>query len=101
MSGTGKWTDPEFGSDQSSLTWHKYGYSQAYDFTNMNEFWIRPTEMGEGYPSEPSMWGEFGKPIPNGINQGGLGDCWFLAAASAVAEQPERVHRFIHDQKYN
>ena len=32
------------------------------------------------------MFGSVGKPIPQGIAQGGLGDCWFLASLAAVAD---------------
>jgi len=39
----------------------------------------------------PSFWGPKGYPVPNGIKQGSLGDCWFLAAASAMAESKERI----------
>jgi hypothetical protein len=31
----------------------------------------------------------------------GLGDCWFLAAVAAIAEQPERIYRFVDNKSYN
>jgi hypothetical protein len=37
-----------------------------------------------------SLWGSKGV-SPAGVRQGGLGDCWFMAAASAVAEYPNRI----------
>ena len=36
------------------------------------------------------------------VLQGGLGDCWFLAAIASVAEQkPEVIQRIFKTQKYN
>ena len=33
------------------------------------------------------------------IDQGKLGDCWFLAAATALAEVPERIERIFLNNK--
>lgn len=41
------------------------------------------------------------KPIPNGVAQGELGDCWFLAGASAVAEVPHRITDIIENDSYS
>jgi len=38
--------------------------------------------------------------LPHGIRQGALGDCWFLAAASALAEHPERLKKVIKNTEY-
>lgn len=102
LNGTKLWEDPEFGGDSSSLRWDAYGFSIQGSYSPPKLLlWKRPSEMGQGYSTTPSLWGDFGKPIPNGIKQMSLGDCWFLAAASAVAEQAERVYRFAHDREYN
>ena len=61
--------------------------------------WKRPSEMG--YSGSPSLWGSLGKPVPNGISQMSLGDCWFLASASALAEQPERIKRVVWNDSYD
>lgn len=57
--------------------------------------------MGQGYSTDPSFWGNKGQPIPNGISQGQLGDCWFLAAVSSLAEEPDRITRVVWNQDYN
>jgi hypothetical protein len=63
------------------------GYGNDGDIKNPGGYtWKRPSEMGGGYDSSPSLFGDHKKPIPNGINQQGLGDCWFLSATAAVAE---------------
>lgn len=49
----------------------------------------------------PKLWGDKNKPAPSGIRQGGVGDCWFLAAASSVAEQPERIKRVMWNDNYD
>lgn len=62
--------------------------------------WKRPSEMTV-YSGSPSLWGSKGKPVPNGVAQMSLGDCWFLSAASAIAEQPERIKRVIWNDSYD
>ena len=48
-----------------------------------------------------SLFGKLGKPSPMGIAQGSLGDCWFLAGASAIAEDADRIYRIMNDRQYN
>lgn len=57
--------------------------------------------MGHGYSTSPSLFGQYGKPIPNGINQMGLGDCWFLASASSIAEEADRITKIIENKEYS
>jgi hypothetical protein len=47
---------------------------------------VRPTE----YEASPSLYGSKGI-NPGAVKQGSLGDCWYLAAISAVGEFPQRV----------
>lgn len=50
--------------------------------------WERPKEL---LGRTPDLWGSYGI-LPNGIKQSAtLGDCWFLSAASAMAEFPARI----------
>ena len=59
-----KWEDPEFKTDQSSLRYEKNNYFPE------DLAWIRPPDMGhydDRYTREPKLWGNLGKPIPNGV----------------------------------
>jgi hypothetical protein len=39
---------------------------------------------------------------PDDIHQGGIGDCYFLAALATLAKQdPDAIKRMIHDEKYD
>lgn len=38
---------------------------------------------------------------PNDINQGALGNCWFLAAIASVAENPALIRRLFATKEYN
>jgi len=60
--------------------------------------WARPSELLK--KGSPSLWGKNGI-HPNGINQGSLGDCWFLAACSALAEHPERIRALFDNTGYS
>ena len=73
-----------------------YGYNTIGGGTPPTSLaWKRPGEMD----SNPKLFGNIGHPIPNGIKQGSLGDCWFLAAVSSLAENRERVYRFMHNRE--
>lgn len=65
----GLFVDPEFGADDTSLNWAKWGFRTIGRGTPPNGLkWKRPAEMGQGYPDKPSLWGELKKPVPNGIS---------------------------------
>ena len=83
MKGSALFNDPEFTPDASSLNWASAGYSTIGSGTPPNTLlWKRISELDD----DPKLFGSSGKPIPMGIRQGMLGDCWFLAAASSIAE---------------
>ena len=55
--------------------------------------------LNEVYTNENNhLWGANGI-IPNDVKQGGLGNCWVLSGASALAEKPGRVEKiFLNEQ---
>ena len=81
------YVDPEFHADVNSLC----GYS--FDFTRrnqMNDFqWLRAEEY---FGEAPSIYGTMSS---GDIIQGQLGDCYYLAAISSIAEHPERLQRLF------
>jgi calpain-15 len=58
--------------------------------------WKRPKEFMKGTPKlfEDGI-------DPNDINQGSLGDWWFLASLASIAENPALVKRLFITQEYN
>lgn len=82
--------DPVFPPADASLnrSWEKQLTSRA---------WERPTDF---LPA--SQWDTICLADgidPNDIDQGALGDCWFLAAVAAVAEFPDRIHDIFRSDK--
>lgn len=85
--------DPSFPPDDSSI----------YDVVNESSYplservvWKRPHEFMHGRPAlfENEI-------IPNDINQGALGNCWFLASIASLAENPALVKRLFLTDRYN
>ena len=109
--------DSDFPADESSLFWRNYLYDNEMPQKFLNEVtgWARPQEIldsinnphwgdqykgGEGATATPNLWGTKGV-LPAGTNQGGLGDCWFLASASSLAEHPERIMNIFTNTEYD
>jgi len=47
----------------------------------------------------PSLWGShYIKPA--GVQQGELGDCWFMAVGAGLAEWPDRVRKLFVNSEY-
>lgn len=61
--------------------------------------WARPSELIKDGET-PSLWGSKGV-LPAGTNQGILGDCWMLASASSLAENPERIMNIFSNTEYD
>ena len=79
------WTDPEFSPDRKSL-YNPQIDTDVEDTSKFNNLtWKRASEI-----FNPLYIFEDGVE-PNDINQGSLGNCYFLAALSSLAEFPERV----------
>jgi hypothetical protein len=75
------------------------GPSDADLVASMNnsiDSWARATDIAEG---DYSLWGSQGI-LPDGVNQGSLGDCWFLAAAAAIAEHGARIRKVFANRDY-
>jgi hypothetical protein len=97
---SGKMFDDEtFPAKSSSLYWENFmSDTEMYNtYKSSVDAWKRPSEL-DG--SSPSLWGTRGV-LPNGVNQGNLGDCWFLAAAAAIAENPERIKKIFTNKDYS
>ena len=98
--GTGvMFKDKTFGAGALSLYWT--GYLEDYEMYNVYKnvkAWKRPTELDK--TGKPSLWGSQGV-VPDGVVQGELGDCWFLASAAALAEYPERIKRIFKNTQYS
>ena len=78
------WTDTDFPPERSSL--YDPNIDRDIDTRTFNSFkWKRASEIFNPiYIFEDGI-------EPNDINQGQLGDCYFLAALSSLAEFPDRV----------
>ena len=84
--------DPSFPPDDTSIydkeTEPKYPLQEK-------PVWKRPTEFME----DPKLFND--NIDPNDINQGALGNCWFLASIASVAENPALIRRLFITQEYN
>ena len=83
--------DPEFPPCDASL----------YDVTEKNPYsfdivWRRPHEIWAGKTIKV-----FDSIDPNDVSQGHLGDCWWCAAISGVAENPKLIERLFITKEYN
>lgn len=95
-----KFKDGYFPPSWSTLYWKnnvKAGQEdQIQSFNTKFKYFARPSQIEK----EPSLWGTDGIK-PDGVVQGELGDCWFLAAAASVAEEKGRIEKIFADEKYN
>jgi hypothetical protein len=81
------YVDPEFHPNKKSLV----GYSKEYNrIRDMDALIFKRSSdyFGPGVQVYDTM-------APGDIIQGGLGDCYFLAAVSSIAEHPERLKRLF------
>lgn len=112
--GGNEWTDPGFPADSSSLYWHSTTNEMPGRYDKEVTGWITAREWVKDAKSAspedqdpnsnpkglPYLWGREGV-RPYGTKQGRLGDCWFLAACSSLAEYPERIKRIFTNAKYD
>jgi len=56
--------------------------------------------ISEKFDASYSLWGTDGM-SPQSIQQGGIGNCGFMAAAAALAEYPDRLERIVENETIN
>lgn len=82
-----KFTDPKFPPSDRSLN---------FAINNRKIVWKRITEI---VPNAKIVEDEID---PSDVQQGNVGDCYFLACISSIAEVPERIKRiFCHEMEIN
>lgn len=92
--GNGKWTDTLFLANNDSIV--GFGESGGIPRDVSTRFiWQRPEEFLKGRTISVYETIE-----PTDIIQGGLGDCYFLAAAASIAEYSPRIERIFLSKKY-
>ena len=96
---TTPWTDTDFTADTNAVYWKDLDTLNAGQKKELGVAmtWKRATAMG----SDKTL---FGKGIsPDDAVQGEVGNCWFIASASAVAEVPGRLEKIFlnKDNKLN
>jgi calpain-15 len=95
--GDGLWTDDVFPPKNSSICpaqdWKEETYG-AYE-------WVRATKVPVLTDDEGDLQVFVDDPTPDDINQGALGDCYFLSALSVLAEHPRRIKRIFKTDRVN
>lgn len=60
---------------------------------------VRDRSLSRHYLARGERWTVFNGPRPEDVSQGGLGNCWFMAALAAVVERPHLVKKlFVTDE---
>jgi calpain-15 len=87
---TEKFTDPDFPPEDSSLSKTKCERVEGLAWKRIPDIWPEATEFHL-----------FGDIKPNEIDQGKLGDCYFISGVSVLAEKPHLIKRLFHTSDYN
>lgn len=82
-----KYVDPEFHADLNSLCGYSFDFNRRNDMNQLK--WGRSDEYFTG---DSVVYNQLSS---GDIMQGALGDCYFLAAVSSIAEKPERLERLF------
>ena len=95
VSRLGPYSDPDFEPTIQSLI----GFQIPHNMTFLQSLkWYRPNV----YFSNIDKISVYNRIAPDDIHQGSLGDCYFLAACSAIAQKHERLERlFLRGGKQN
>ena len=92
--GEGKpWTDPDFQPNMKSL------FNPSIDEGDASLYRSLAWKRAKDIYKQPKVFS--GGIEPNDINQGSLGDCYFLAVLSSLAEFPERIMDMFVTQSIN
>ncbi|KAI6189762.1 hypothetical protein M3Y97_00043700 [Aphelenchoides bicaudatus] len=87
--------DPDFPHSIRSI-----GDLRALDRQDLKITWLRPeniiTKEGRKY-----RWAIFNDPQPSDIEQGLLGNCWFMAALAIVATRPDILEKIFVTKEYS
>lgn len=91
--------DSDFPAERTSLYWDGHlrddSENVARRYKEKVTGWKRPGEIARNV----SLWG-FDGVKPDAVQQGRLGDEWFLSAATALAEYPDRVKKLFMLDEY-
>ena len=88
-----RFEDTSFSHNKNSIYWGDMDEDMPEGLMGSELFWKRAFDVYQG--GGRSLWGDgFSH---EDINQGAIGNCWFLAAASAVAEKPERMAKIFQN----
>lgn len=90
--GIDQFIDPSFPPDMTSI--YDKNTEATYPLQE-KPVWKRPKE----FMKNPQLF--VGGIDPNDINQGALGNCWFLASIASVAENPALIKRLFITKEYN
>jgi hypothetical protein len=96
--GSAKYNDVSFPTTFDMVYWKETRPSKYADRTKWDDsitFTNRPTEIEKN----PSLWGTKGV-RPDAVDQGDLGDCWFLSVLSAMGEWSDRTKAMFRNKNY-
>lgn len=94
--GSGKeFTDPDFSLNVDGMFWPQY--------SKASEGWTGKYELARARSKFPTatLFGDNNKVLPVDMDQGSIGDCYFIASCAAVAEWEARVRKIFVTQTYN
>ena len=95
LGGSAKYTDTDFKHDWSSFAWKDAGEK----FDEVEEAEVTWKRASVAFPKK-TLFGTNGI-TPNDIRQGAIGNCWFMSAAAALAEEKGRMESVFLNSEVN